>query len=313
VPKEAVTEDEFIDLWLSVRSPVRVAEILGIAERAVHSRRNRIVATRGIHLPVVRGGYKEYSLGNAVLNVGIENGVVLVGSDPHYWPGLVSTMHKAFVKFCGVLKPSVVVMNGDNSTVSRWPSIGWEKKPTVVEEIESVGARLDEIEKASPGALLVWPPGNHCIRFESRIAQVAPEYKGVRGIHLKDHFSDRWHPCWRLTVNGNVHIKHREKGGLHAIYNNVVKSGHSIITGHLHNSYVRPYTDMNGTRYGVDCGTMADRDGPQFINYTEASVTLDWRSSFAVLTFVNGKLIYPEIVLKHDENSVEWRGGLIEV
>lgn len=311
---EAISEEKFIALCMELKSTARVAERIGVSERSVYARRNRIEAAHGIHLPL--DGRREYALGNTVLNVDLRDGIVLVGSDCHYWPGIITVAHKAFVRFCKELKPDIVVLNGDvvdGASNSRHPSIGWEKKPSVDAELKAANDRLSEIEAASPKALHVWPAGNHDLRFETRLAQVAPEYKGVRGIHLKDHFSDKWHPCWRLTINGNVHIKHREKGGIHAIYNNVKSAGHSIVTGHLHCSYVRPYTDMTGTRYGVDCGTMGERDGPQFVNYTEAGVTLDWRSSFAVLTFKNGRLLYPEIVLKHDENSVEWRGGLVEV
>ena len=35
-------------------------------------------------------------------------------------------------------------------------------------------------------------------------------------------------------------------------------SGRTIITGHLHAQGIRPHSDYNGTRWGVDAGTMAD-------------------------------------------------------
>jgi hypothetical protein len=315
--QESVSEAEFIALCQSIGSPAKIAKLLGISERAVHTRRRAAEARNRIELPTHRDGrFKEYSLGNTVLNIEIEDGIVIVGSDCHYWPGIVTVAHRAFVKFCRALKPTVVVLNGDvvdGSGSGKWPNIGWEKKPTVNEEIQAANQRLEEIQDASPGALHVWPAGNHDLRFETLIANNLPQLAGVRGIHLKDHFSEKWHPCWRLTVNGNCHIKHREKGGIHAAYNNAVKSGHTVVTGHLHSLLVRPYTDMRGTRWGVDCGTLADRDGPQFINYTEAGTALDWRSGFVVLTFHKGKLLWPETVHKHDETSVEWRGGLVEV
>lgn len=52
------------------------------------------------------------------------------------------------------------------------------------------------------------------------------------------------------------------------------------------------FARINGRRYGVDTGTLADPDGPQFVDYLEASPT-NWASGFAVLTFHGGKLLPP--------------------
>jgi hypothetical protein len=71
-------------------------------------------------------------------------------------------------------------------------------------------------------------------------------------------------------------------------------------------------TDYNGTRWGVDTGTMADPRGPQFIDYLEDNVT-DWRSGFAVLTFFKGRLLWPEVVHVTGEDEVEFRGKVIRV
>lgn len=49
-----------------------------------------------------------------------------------------------------------------------------------------------------------------------------------------------------------------------------------------------------------------------FEDYLEASPT-SWRSGFAVLTFKDGKLLWPEVVHKFDEDHVEFRGDLIKV
>jgi hypothetical protein len=106
-------------------------------------------------------------------------------------------------------------------------------------------------------------------------------------------------------------IKHRYKGGIHATHNNTVNAGWSVITGHLHSSKVTPFTDYNGTRYGVDCGTMAEPFGPQFA-YQEDNPR-NHRQSFCVATFDNGRLMMPELVLAWDEDHVEFRGKVIKV
>ena len=173
------------------------------------------------------------------------------------------------------------------------------------DEIDATRDRLAEIEKAAPSAIKVWPVGNHDARFESRIANLAPEYAKVYGVHLKDHFP-LWRPCWMATINGNVDVKHRIRGGMYAPRNNTLQSGRSIFTGHLHSLKVWPHSDRNGTRYGADCGTLADPYGPQFYNYTELS-PLDWRSGFVMLTFKDGRMLWPEVIFVSGPGEVEFR------
>jgi hypothetical protein len=248
------------------------------------------------------------------LDFEIENGVVLVGSDAHYWPGFVSTAHRAFVRFCKELKPKAVVMNGDmldGATISRHAPIGWESRPSLIQEIETVKDRLGEITVAAGKARRFWPLGNHDARFETRLATVAPQYATVHGVHLKDHFPD-YSACWMLVVNDNVVIKHRIRGGLHAAHNNTLNAGTTTVTGHLHSLKVTPFSDYGGTRWGVDTGTMADPYGPQTADYTELG-PVNWRSGFIVLTFSGGELLWPEIVHVREEGKVEFRGKVIEV
>ncbi len=71
-------------------------------------------------------------------------------------------------------------------------------------------------------------------------------------------------PCWRVIVNGNVHIKHRFKGGIHAARNNTLNAGESIVTGHLHRLQATPLTDYTGLRWGIETGTLAEPCGDQF-------------------------------------------------
>jgi hypothetical protein len=148
-------------------------------------------------------------------------------------------------------------------------------------------------------------------RYESRLAAIAPEYARVHGVHLKDHFPD-WTPCWSVWINNDVVIKHRFKSGIHATHNNALWSGKTIVTGHLHSLRVTPLSDYTGTRYGVDCGTLADPYGPQFVHYTEDN-PVNWRSGFVVLTFYRGRLLWPEVVHVIDEGQVTFRGRVYEV
>jgi predicted phosphodiesterase len=248
------------------------------------------------------------------IGIDIVSGVVLVGSDAHYWPGPASTAHRAFVKFAKELKPAAVIMNGDAidaATISRHPPIGWEKRPPLIAEIEAAQERMGEIEKVAGRAQKIWTLGNHDGRFETRIATVAPEYAKIHGVHLRDHF-ELWSPCWSAWINDDVVVKHRFKGGMHAPQNNTLWAGRTMVTGHLHSAKVQPITDYNGTRYGVDTGCLANTDAKAFVDYSEDSPK-NWRSAFAVLTFKDGKLLQPELVLVWGEDHVQFRGEIIKV
>ena len=148
-------------------------------------------------------------------------------------------------------------------------------------------------------------------RYENKLAQTAPEYEGVKGFTLKDHFPE-WIPCWSCWPTDDVVIKHRYKGGIHATHQNTQSAGKNVITGHLHSLKVTPFSDYNGTRFGVDTGTLADPGGPQFIDYMEDNPA-NWRSGFIILTFNEGRLLWPEIVSRFDEGVIDFRGELINV
>ena len=294
----------------------KTAEKYGCDERSVYKRRRYLEKLLGVSMkPPTRGGHVQ-QLDNhpAAINLGIQDGHILIGSDSHYWPGIVSTAHDAFLEFVREFKPKVIIKNGDEAdfpTISRHAPIAWESRPKVSEEIDNLKAMLGEIEKVAKGARLIWPLGNHDSRFETRLATVAPEYAEVHGVHLKDNFP-KWEPCWATFINKDVVVKHRFKNGMHAVHNNTLWAGRSVLTGHLHSLKVSPLSDYNGTRWGVDCGTMADPYGPQFYNYTELN-PLNWRSGFILLTFVKGEMLWPETVFVRGPGVVDFRGKLRSV
>lgn len=311
-------DDDFIRLWQQFRSAAAVARELKVNERNIHKRRRHLESKLGIILasddprsPDFKVIYPE---NNVRVNVEIENGYILVASDCHYFPETITTAHRAFVKIIKEIKPKMVVMNGDvfdGASISRHPKITWGTTPNVKQELEACQERLKEIEKAAKGAVLHWNYGNHDMRFNSRLVnQVGDTYQGIYGMDLKDHFP-RWKFSTSLMINDNTMIKHRWHNGIHAVYNNTIKSGVSIITGHLHSLKVTPWTDYKGSRYGVDTGTLADVDGDQF-TYAEDNPK-NWRSGFAVINFIDGQLMPPELCQVIDEDHVYFRGELIAV
>jgi hypothetical protein len=314
-----VDDDEFIAVYRKLASAFAVARHFGISHPAVWQKRRKLESERGIILPQndkrKRYARGEVNHGNTVAHLEVENGSVLVGSDIHVWPGERTTMQRAFIHFAKKLKPVACILNGDvfdGASISRWPSIGWESKPTVKQELDAVTDFLGELVLALGNAMRFWTLGNHDSRYESRIAAVAPEFAGIKGVHLKDHF-DQWVPAWRVDINDDVVVKHRMAGGEHADWNNVVKGGKTTVTGHDHRLGVVPYRDYRGLRWGVRCGYMGESPlDSQFVNYLEASEP-NWSPGFVVLTFRDGRLLWPEVVSKFDDGAVEFRGEVVDV
>jgi hypothetical protein len=154
--------------------------------------------------------------------------------------------------------------------------------------------------------------GNHDqLRWDTRLAAVAPQFEGVPGFALDQHFPNRYQWAWSVGINDTIVCKHRWKGGNHAAFNNAVQSGKTCVTGHLHAAQISAYTDWSGTRWGLDVGMLGDVESPAF-DYCEANVK-NWRSGFALLTFSEGTLLWPELITKWDSDHICWRGKVIEV
>ena len=315
-----LTDEEWIKSWNELGSPEQFSKVNKIAIRNVYARRRSLENKYGVNLETFASTNPAYlkkveqTPGNARRGTNIEKGRVVVFSDAHFWPGEVTTAYKALLMIIKEFKPKVVVANGDifdGSQASRHARIGWEKTPSVKEELESCIEMMEGIEKASVGAELIWTLGNHDARFETFLSAQTSMYEGVSGFTLKDHFPF-WKPCWSFWVNEDTCIKHRWKGGFGAGRANTVNSGVNIITGHTHNLAVQPFTDYNGTRYGVQTGCLADPNGEQFMAYTEDNPK-DWRSGFALLSFERGRLMLPELIQVCGEDEFEFRGCINKV
>lgn len=309
-----VSDEELFRAYEANPSSTEMAKRLGISRRSVQRRLRR----NGIEGPSANLATGTLEVLNRIKATGriettVKKGKVVVFSDAHYWPGYISTAHRALLKIIQQEKPSIIVCNGDafdGAQISRFGRQMWGKAPTVMEELKAVKERLTEIEKIAKGAKLFWPFGNHDARFETVLSNRTAEFEGVSGFHLKDHFP-LWTPCWSLFINDDVVIKHRIKGGIHATRNNTLNAGRTTVTGHLHQLKVTPFSDYNGVRYGVDTGTLADPYGPQF-GYCEDN-PVDWRSGFIVLSFEDGRLMYPQVAQVRDEGEVEYKGELLRV
>lgn len=322
--KAACTDPEFIALWQQTQgSAAAMARLLAVDVTNIFRRRRRIEERLGSpllsHSPnspdkAILGPENTYIRQN---RIEVENGVGVVFTDAHIYPGVKTTARRALIKLLPALKPKFVCDNGDSfdgGQISRHDRIGWDKRPTVKQEIEANKDFHSEVEEEAKDASLWWQWGNHDLRAPTRLASKVPEFEGLDGFRLEDYFP-RWKFGISLTVNPDAYmptlIKHRFKGGDHADWNNVMRAGINIVTGHDHQLTCRPFVDKRGVRYGVRAGTLSDASLPIF-DYQESNPSQQ-REGFAVLTFYKHMLLWPELVAVVDETHVQFRGQVIEV
>lgn len=324
-----INDDEFIEAWRRLGSAKKVAGFFKVDVRSAYARRRYVENKHGIALEALvepTGGSQTTQAGRRATKLAVKrakvykrdmpatiaNGNVIIASDCHYWPGMVSVAHQALCKLIKAMKPKIVILNGDvldGARISRHPRIMWEKQPDLKDEIHAVQDRCAEIERAAKGAKLIRTIGNHDARFENYLSNRVGEFEEMTGMTLLDYLP-RWEAGWAAHINpesdGWTVVRHRPvSGGIHSAYNSALKSGVSYVHGHLHKLNVTPWGDYRGRRYGVDTGTLADPGGPQF-NYTEAG-PLNWCSGFAVLTYHDSKLLMPELCVV--ENGAAWFRG----
>src|SRR5271166_3406572 len=130
--ESTLTEEEHRQYQLIKNlGPTRAGQKLGVSTRWIFTIRRKLEAKLGaaIDSPTGPGGvlrnlenFPNRSFKN------IKDGIVLIGSDAHIWPGKPSTAVRAFIKLIKELGPKLVVLNGDVmdcTTISKHPPIGW--------------------------------------------------------------------------------------------------------------------------------------------------------------------------------------------
>lgn len=326
MPKPLMSDAEFVAEFKRLGNPTRFANEHGISCRSVQSRRKRLETRLGISLATVaEPGYENRVPRHFQPDTGwtfprqkdlwLHEGVAVVFSDAHYWPGKPSTAHRALLNVIPKVKPRAVFANGDvfdGVSVSRHDPFGWCERPNVKSELEACIERLGEIEQAVPkGCDLLWNIGNHDLRLERTLCSRIPEFVGMEMTRLADHFP-AWEMQWSTLINGEnphpVMVKHRNAGGIHAGYNNALKGGYTMVTGHTHILEAKPWGDYRGRRWGIQTGTLADLHGPQF-EYHEGGPSSAC-SGFAVLTFRDGRLLPPELCEVIDDRAY-FRGEVV--
>ena len=192
--KTVYSDQEFIELWKTHESASAFAKAVGMDMRNIIRRKNNLEARYGEPLKSKNSTRQTIKENSVRKELGIENGIVLVFSDAHFWPSIHTTAYKGLLWAIKEFQPKAVIANGDifdGASISRYPRIGWDSTPSVIQELKACELAMGEIEEAAKKARhnvnLVWTLGNHDARFENRLAANAPQYEQVKGFSLKDH------------------------------------------------------------------------------------------------------------------------------
>ena len=308
-----VDANQFAALWLKSKSLIELSKLAGYAQGDLSTvmRRRRAVEKQ---LSIVLPAHRDMRAGNFPVyhNVNLTTQkptIFLVGSDRHNMPGDTPQAFTAFLALAENLKPDYIVINGDwfdFSSIGRFHRIGWQERPSPSEELEDGTGKLRDIELASPKSKRIFVPGNHDMRFDGIIGNRLPEFENIKGSSLAHHLP-RWAITQSININDCCIIKHRYHSGQHANYNNVLRGGVNVVTGHTHRLQIEPWTDYRGIRYGVETGMLSDMWDETFM-YKENNPS-NWQPGCAVVT-IDNNLIFPEICPMVVDNNHRRKGKI---
>lgn len=253
------------------------------------------------------------AVGTPIGNISLQNGTVIVFGDSHLVPGQESAAAKALKILTKEIKPNIEINIGDIydfASISKHPQIGWNPQLTVKDELQAGYDFMNELINLSPQTRFFMLEGNHDTRFNKFLANHIPQFKGVPGFDLRDHLPKGWAYTMSIMINNNTVFLHAHHCGVHAAYNNTLKGGLSVVTGHTHILEAKPFVDFRGARYGVQTGTLATIQGNPLFAYTLGS-PLNWMAGFVVLTYIDSVLQYPEICSINSAGQAIFRGKLL--
>jgi hypothetical protein len=294
-----VTDEQFLDAVTTSRNWPEVVSRLGVIDlRSVMYRRRRFEAQYGVRLAPGRAASKHVWHPQAFQHQSDAPYDAVLFGDSHVWPGQFETpAYKALLMVAQDIRPRVCVDMGDSidgATISRFPRIGWEQRPTLKQELDANREFRGRIDRVLPkDCRKIWLLGNHDLRWMGRLSNEVPEFEGIEGTDLSTMFPG-WNFAKSLVLNDTLLCLHRFTSGVHAGYNNSLRSGVSVATGHDHKLEALPLTDFRGLRFGIRTGTLANIYGPQF-EYTE-NQPVDWCQGFVVV-HIDGTRIWPEPVI----------------
>ncbi len=230
---------------------------------------------------------------------------MLVFSDAHF-EGHETASYQVMLKVLQDLVKTrqlkCVIANGDImdlsilSTFAKYTLEITPRERTVQQEILDSQGQLNKIQKIINSAKYpikqVATFGNHETRLSKFVSNWGRQFEDFEGFKMQNIFPD-WDWAMSHLIDDTVMIKHRMRGGIHTAYQNSMRAGLNIVTGHTHQLNQRTFNTYSTTTMAVQTGHLSEDYHP----YLEDNVANDWNNGFAVITVDPvEKTIHPELV-----------------
>lgn len=312
-----LSDAEFIKAWAEAGgSPARMAQRVGMTERAVYRRRINL-ERRGTVLQTnpsapVNAPYAPPSHFERRRRFEVTDGTVVVFSDPHWMPDHDPIGQNVLETVIRKIKPQLIVCGGDaldgHQISGRFPPTrGHHIGFSLREQLDCMKLHFEAIQKVAGKAQFGWTLGNHDLRLSRYVAVQAEHLLDLDGTRLED-WAPGWPLSWTIEINAGtdmVVVRHRNQPGM--LHLQGAKAGCHYVHGHRHKLGVHLMPTFSGPTYSVDCGSIACPHSDAF-DYQEGNI--DHAQGFCVLTFRKGKLMPPELV--HIIDGEGWfRGALV--
>ena len=113
--RERCSAEQLVNMLVEHKGAThKVAKLLGVSPANVTDRRKNIEAFLQCELPRGRiETWRQTEGQNRVIDLVIDTGTVIVGSDLHKWPDITGTAERAFIALQQMLKPAYTILNGD--------------------------------------------------------------------------------------------------------------------------------------------------------------------------------------------------------
>lgn len=183
---------------------------------------------------------------------------------------------------------------------------------TLVNEIDSANAGLDEIDKALPLAKKTFIEGNHEFRLERYLLNNAPELFGLTDIRMLLGFDKRYRWEW---VSYGPNQSHRILGtdtlARHEPLKNspaltIKEAGSSLFYGHIHKIESAWKTNLDGKKLVGGCPGWLGNPKSLAFNYIKG--VANWQWGITVIMFDKKNAPHPFFVRISDDFKAFYNG-----
>tara|TARA_R100000655_G_scaffold40580_2_gene76317 strand:- start:13353 stop:14378 length:1026 start_codon:yes stop_codon:yes gene_type:complete len=208
-----------------------------------------------------------------------------------------------------------LVANGDImdlSILSTFAKYHTEIRPeerTVQQEILDSQKQLNKIQKIVNGAkypiVQLATFGNHETRISKSAMAWGRAFKDFESFKIQNIFPD-WSWSMSHLLDDTVMLKHRMRGGIHTAYQNSMRAGLHVVTGHTHQLNYRTFNTYTSSAMAIQTGHLSEAYHP----YLEDNIANDWNNGFVVITVdPKEKTVHPEFVqVSNIHRSAYFRG-----